>query len=175
MEVWHLTRKIEIPINASERDKINEEQKVRNQLLQIRSYIADSGHSFITWANRFTDYQDGGYLGYVPLLAMPPEWVRVVALLEEGEISQPIKVRDTYELVMRGGYEKPGILKFEAVRDKAYKLTREHMISKARVAEIDKLLVEKKVVFNLRLLNDLILRLVDRVKHPPMYWLDPYR
>ena len=175
MEVWHLVRLIRYPLSASERDIFSAQNEVYHQLLQIRHTIAEQGLSFATLAARFTEYEDGGYMGMVPLLAMPPEWVSVVATLEEGEISLPIKVKDTYELVMRGNYEEPGVLKYEAAREAAREKTREKMLAENRAKEIDRVLVENGLVMNLNPLADLMIRLADRSKRPPSYWLDPYR
>ena len=175
MEAWHLVRTIPIPVNASDLDRINANQQTLNQVLQVRQFIAEEGGSFITMADRFTEYDDGGYLGFVPLMAMPPEWVSVVATLEEGEISQPIKVKDTYELVLRGRYEEPGITKLSNVRELAYEKTREKMVGEARAAVLDRILIDMRVQMDIRPLSDLMARLAERANQPPRYWLDPYR
>jgi parvulin-like peptidyl-prolyl isomerase len=175
MEAWHLVRTIPIPVNASDLDRVNATQQTFNQVLQVREFIAEEGGSFVTMADRFTEYEDGGYLGFVPLMAMPPEWVSVVAPLEEGEISQPIKVKDTFELVMRGKYEEPGVVKLSNVRELAHEKTREKMVAEARAEVLDRILIDMGVQMDTRPLSDLMARLAERADQPPRYWLDPYR
>lgn len=175
VEAWHLGKGIEYPADASERDRVNAEKETYSQLLQIRTLIAEQGHSFTTWAHRFTDYEDGGYLGMVPLLDMPPEWASVVARLEEGEISQPIRIKDTFELVLRGKLEESGILRYELAREKAYEKCREVQIGKARAEHIDTLLESVNYQFDLNPLVDLMRRLFQIEKEPPRYFLDPFK
>jgi len=175
MEAWHLMRKIKYPINASELDKVNAVRNTLNEVLQARQFIAEEGGNFLTLADRLTEYEDGGYLGFVPMLAMPPEWVSVVATLEEGEISQPIQVKDTFELVLRGEYEEPGVLKFEKARDLAREKVKEIMIGENRAVELERSLTQKNLLMETGPLEDLLARLVDRANQPPAYWLDPYR
>lgn len=175
VEAWHLSKKIRYPLNASDKDRMAEEQKVLGQLLEIRKRIMEQGESFVTWASRFTDYEDGGYLGWQPLLALPPAWVSVVATLEEGEISMPIRVSDTYELVLRGGLEDAGVMKFEVIRDKVEEAAKARKIAEARRQYIESLLLEVNVKYALEPAVDLIVKLIDRTKRPPQYWLDPYQ
>ncbi len=175
VETWHLAKKIRYPINASEKDRIAEEQKVFSWLMEIRKRIAEQGESFITWAFKFTDYDDGGYLGWQPMLALPPQWVSVVATLEEGEISMPIRIRDTFELVLRGGLEEAGVMKYEVARDQVAERAKAAKIAESRRQYIEALLLEVGVSYYIQPAVDLIVRLIDREKHPPMYWLDPYQ
>lgn len=175
IEAWHLAKKIRYPLNASEMDRAAEEQKVYSWLLQIRQRIAEQGESFVTWASKFTDYEDGGYLGWQPMLALPPQWVSVVAGLEEGEISMPIRIKDTFELVLRGGLEDAGVMKLEVIRDKVMARAKEKKIAEARRKYIESLLLEVGVNYNIQPTADLIIRLMERAKYPPQYWLDPYQ
>jgi parvulin-like peptidyl-prolyl isomerase len=175
IEAWHLAKKIRYPINASEKDRVTEEQRILGQLLEIRKKITTQGDSFLTWANRFTDYEDGGYLGWQPMMVLPPEWISVVASLEEGEISQPIRVRDTFELVLRGGIEEEGVLKFELARDKVQERTRAQKVAENRKQYLEALLADVQVTYDVQPAVDLFLRLLDRWKRPPQYWLDPYQ
>lgn len=175
VEAWHLAKKIRTPVNASEKDRATEEQKVLGQLLEIRHRVAEQGESFLTWANRFTDYEDGGYLGWQSMLALPPEWISVVATLEEGEISMPIRVKDTFELVLRGGLEEPGVMKFEVARDKVVERAREKKIAKTRREYLEALLGDVAVSYDVKPAMDVTVRLLDRLKRPPQYWLDPYQ
>lgn len=175
IEAWHLAKKIRYPVNASEKDQAAEEQKIYSWLLQIRNRIAEQGESFVTWAFKFSDYEDGGYMGLQPMLALPPQWISVVATLEEGEISMPIRIRDTFELVLRGGMEEAGVLKLEAARDKVTAKAKEKKIAEARRIYIESLLAEVGVTYNIQPAVDLIVRLLDREKRPPQYWLDPYQ
>jgi parvulin-like peptidyl-prolyl isomerase len=175
IEAWHLARKIRYPMDASEKERVSEEQKVLGQLFEIRKRIAEQGESFVIWADRFTEYEDRGYLGWVPILAMPPEWTAEVAKLEEGEISQPIRVKDTFELVLRGGIEEPGTFKYEAVKDKVRERAKQKKIAELRQGFIEHLLTEIKAEYQLGPVRDMVIRLRDRAKHPPQYWLDPYQ
>jgi parvulin-like peptidyl-prolyl isomerase len=175
MEIWHIVRNITYPENASEREKIDAGYEVENQLRQIRALIATQGHNFVTYANRFTESNDGGYMGYVTLAAMKPEWVRVAAYLDEGEISDPFRFGDTFEMLMRGGYEAAGVFKYEEIRDKVELAAKEEKRTQERVAEIDRLLTEIGMIFDSRPLADLIGRLAEDLRQPPSYWRDPYR
>ncbi|MCA9450445.1 MAG: peptidylprolyl isomerase, partial [Candidatus Omnitrophica bacterium] len=175
MEIWHIVRNIVVPENASEREKIDAGLEVQNQLLQIRNLVASRGHSFVTYANRFTESDDGGYMGYVTLLAMKPEWVRVAAYLEEGEISEPFRFGDTFEILLRGGYEEAGVFKFEEIKDKAEQAAREEKVSAKRVEEIDHLLTSTGMIYDSRPLVDMLSRLAEGLKQQPDYWRDPYR
>lgn len=175
IEAWHLTRKLRYPMDATDRDRVVEEGKVIGQLLDIRNMIADQGDSFITWASRFTEYEDNGYLGWVPMLAMPPEWISVVASLEEGEISYPIRVSDTFELVMRGAIREPGVETFETAREKVIARTREAKLSELRAKYLEDLLAQVEVTYDIAPIQDLVARLLDRSKRPPQYWMDPYK
>jgi parvulin-like peptidyl-prolyl isomerase len=175
LEAWHLAKKIRYSMNASEKERVDEEQKILGWLLAIRKRIAEQGESFVTWADRFTDYEDKGYLGWVPVMAMPPEWSSVVARLEEGEISQPIKIKDTYELVLKGGREEGGVIVYESARDQVVKRAKEKKIAVARRVYLEKILADLSVTYNGSAIKDLAVRLLDRSKRPPQYWLDPYQ
>ncbi len=175
IETWHLTKKLRFPVNASEKDRTTEEQKVFSWLMQIRQRIAEQGESFVTWASRFTDYEDGGYLGWQSMLAMPPQWISVVATLEEGEISMPIRIKDTFELVLRGGIEDAGVLKFDVAHDKVKEQAKRKKVAEARRQYLESLLLEIGVNYNVQPAVDLVVRLLDRTNHPPQYWLDPYQ
>jgi hypothetical protein len=174
IEAWHLARKIRYPLDASPRDRMNAENEVIGQLWEVRRRIAEQGQSFLTWANRFTEYDDGGYLGWRVMMSMPPEWVSVVATLDEGEISEPFRVSDTYELVLRGGLEEGGIMKFEKVRDRVVERARAKKISEVRAAYMENLLTQTQASYSVQPLSDLLARLFDRWKRPPEYWLDPF-
>ncbi|MCA9415497.1 MAG: peptidyl-prolyl cis-trans isomerase [Candidatus Omnitrophica bacterium] len=175
VEAWHITKAINYPMNASEQDKLNAESETYNQLMAIRTLIAEQGHSFITWAHRFSDNPDGGYLGYVSMLDMPPEWSSVVARLEDGEISQPFRVEDSFEMVLRGKLDESGVLKYELAQEKAYDLCRKSQIAKARAAHIEEILSQANYKFDYKPLADLILRLFKLDSEPPKYYLDPYK
>jgi len=175
IEAWHITKAVSYPLDPSERDKMTAERETYGQLLQIRSFIADQGHSFLTWAHRFSDSPDGGYLGFVPMLSMPPEWVSVAARLEEGEISMPFRMKDTFEMILRGKLEESGIKKFEVARDEAYDKCRQNQIGVARAEHIQEVLDAANYEFSLQPVLDMILRLFALEKEPPRYFLDPFK
>jgi parvulin-like peptidyl-prolyl isomerase len=174
MEIWHIARLIRYPLNASELDRVNARKKTLSELFRLREIIATEGLSFITFAGRFTEYEDGGYMGMVPLVAMPAEWVSRVGLLEEGEISAPIVVQDTVELVMRGKYEEPGVMKLESALELAEEQTRADLIAQARATEIERVLTEVGAQIDMAPIVDMTLRLTQASETPPKYWLDPY-
>ncbi len=175
VEAWHIVKAIDYPIDASERDRVNAEKEPYGQLLQIRMLVAEQGHSFLTWAHRFTDSPEGGYMGFVPMLSMPPEWSSVVGRLEEGEISMPFRVKDAFEMVLRGKLEESGILKFELSREKAYEKCRQVQIGKARADHIQEILDSVGYEFDLKPVLSMVNRLFALEKEPPRYFLDPYK
>ncbi|MBW7938650.1 MAG: hypothetical protein H3C63_07565 [Candidatus Omnitrophica bacterium] len=87
----------------------------------------------------------------------------------------PIRVKDTFELVLRGGLEEPGVMKFEVARDKVVERAREKKIAKTRREYLEALLGDVAVSYDVKPAMDVTVRLLDRLKRPPQYWLDPYQ
>ena len=175
VEAWHLVRNIEYLPGASQRDRVVAEKKVFEDLLGVRNLIAFQGHSFVTWADRFSVSEDGGYMGWVVMADLPPAWVSEVAKLEEGEISMPFRVENTFEMVLRGQLEKGGILKFEEARNRVRDKAMEKKIAETRASHIEKLLAFSQTSYRIQPLQNLVVKLLIRYKEMPKYWWDPYR
>lgn len=175
IEAWHLAKKIPYPVDASEKDRVTAERRIYGTLMEVRRRVAELGENFKTWADRFTDYEDGGYLGYQPVLALPPEWISVVATLEEGEISQPIRVKDTFELVLRGKKEEGGVLKYEVAKQQVRERAKESKVKNLRTGHIERVLAEVGTSYDINTAAQLVVKLLDRATRPPEYWLDPYQ
>ncbi len=175
IEAWHIAKKIPYPVDASEKDRATAESRVYGTLLEVRRRVGELGESFKTWADRFTDYGDHGYLGFQPVLALPPEWISVVATLEEGEVSRPIRVKDTFELVMRGKKEEGGVLKFEVAKQQVRERAKESKVRNLRTGHVEKVLAEVGTQYDIHAAAQMVVKLLDRATRPPEYWLDPYQ
>jgi len=92
-----------VKADSSDSNFFEEDQKAKEKLTELKRRI-DQGEDFATLAKEYSDDETtkdkGGLLGNLPRGLIIPEFQKVVFSLKPGEVSQPVRTRDGYHLIL---------------------------------------------------------------------------